>query len=95
MNKAHGKFNEVKTTGFSKDGFQIEYLIKQAHKWIDTQSGISLSVDKVLNIAKTITTIKVKVKLPISDITLTRTMLITAKHNSIAMLFDENFWKNF
>jgi len=47
-------------------------------------------VDKVLNIAKTITTIKIK--LPISQTILTKTMLITAKHKSIAQLFDEMFW---
>ena len=56
-------------------------------------SGINLSVDKVLNIAKTITTLKVK--LPASGETLTRTMLLTAKHKSIAKLFDQNFWKMF
>jgi hypothetical protein len=50
-------------------------------------------VDKVLNIAKTITTLKIK--LPVSGETLTKTMLITAKHNSIKPLFDKNFWKNF
>jgi len=38
-------------------------------------NDINLSVDKVLNIARTITTIKVK--LPISGETLTRTMLLT------------------
>jgi transposase len=55
-------------------------------------NGINLSVDKVLNIAKTITTIKLK--LPISDNTITKTMLLTTKHKSIAMLFDEIFWEN-
>jgi hypothetical protein len=50
-------------------------------------------VDKVLNIAKTITTIKVK--LPKSNKTLTKTMLLTERHKSIAPLFDENFWENF
>ena len=55
-------------------------------------SGISLSVDKVLNIAKTITTMKIK--LPASGQTLTRTMLITAKHKSISQLFDQNFREN-
>ena len=53
-------------------------------------NNINLSVDKVLNIAKTITTIKIK--LPISQTILTKTMLITAKHKSIAQLFDEMFW---
>lgn len=40
VNKAHGKFKEVKIIGVSNDSFQIENLIKQAHKWIATQSGI-------------------------------------------------------
>jgi hypothetical protein len=51
-----------------------------------------MSVDKVLDIAKTITTIKVKLKK--SKETLTKTMLITPRHKSIAQLFDNNFWKN-
>jgi transposase len=54
---------------------------------------INLSVDKVLDIAKTITTIKIN--LPVSGNTLTKTMLLTNRHKSIAMLFDENFWKYF
>jgi transposase len=53
--------------------------------------GINLSVDKVLNIAKTITTLKIK--LPVSGERLTKTMLITAKHKSISKLFEEDFWK--
>jgi transposase len=55
------------------------------------KKAIGLSVDKVLGIAKTITTIKVK--LPASGNILTKTMLLTSKHKSIAMLFDKNFWK--
>jgi hypothetical protein len=51
-----------------------------------------MSVDKVLNIAKTITTVKVKLKE--SRKTLTKTMLVTPKHKSIAQLFDQNFWEN-
>lgn len=54
--------------------------------------GSDLSVDKVLNIAKTITTIKVK--LPTSGTILTKTMLLTPKHKSIAMLFNEKLWEN-
>jgi hypothetical protein len=50
------------------------------------------SVDKVLDIAKTITT--VKVKLQESKESLTKTMLITQKHQSIAKLFNQNCWKN-
>jgi hypothetical protein len=52
-----------------------------------------LSVDKVLNIAKTITTIKIK--LPVSGETITKTMLLTPKHRVIEQLFDKNFWKTF
>jgi transposase len=53
---------------------------------------INLSVDKVLDIAKTITTIKIW--LPETRQTISRTMLLTDRHNSISCLFDENFWKN-
>jgi transposase len=56
-------------------------------------SRLNTSVDKVLEIAKTITTIKIN--LPKSGNTLTKTMLLTQRHKSIAPLFDENFWKNF
>jgi hypothetical protein len=52
---------------------------------------IKLSVDKVLDIAKTITTIKIN--LPISGNTMTKTMILTQRHKSIAQLFDEDFWK--
>lgn len=55
-------------------------------------SPINMSVDKVLDIAKTITTIKIN--LPISGNTMTRTMLLTQRHRSIAQLFEEDFWKN-
>ena len=52
---------------------------------------LNMSVDKVLDIAKTITTIRVR--LPHSNTTIERTMLLTAAHKSIACLFDENFWR--
>jgi hypothetical protein len=53
--------------------------------------GVSLSVDKVLDIAKTVTTMKVR--LPLSEKTLTQTMLLTPKHRQIAPLFTPDFWK--
>ena len=56
-------------------------------------SQINMSVDTVLDIAKTITTIKIN--LPKSGNIMTQTMLLTPRHKSIAQLFDENFWKNF
>jgi hypothetical protein len=33
--------------------------------------------------------------MPASGNVLTKTMLLTPKHKSIATLFDENFWKSF
>jgi transposase len=55
-------------------------------------SKINLSVDKVLDIAKTITTIKVW--LPETRQTISRTMLLTDRHKSISCLFNEDFWEN-
>ena len=70
----------------------VAYKVYKELERILKISGINLSVDKVLNIAKTITTLKIK--LPACGETLTKTMLITAKHNSISQLFDQNFWGN-
>ena len=52
-----------------------------------------LSVDKVLNIAKTITTLKIN--LSKSSETMTKAILITKKHKSISPLCDMKFWKIF
>ncbi len=71
----------------------VAYKVYKELERILKINGIDLSVDKVLDIAKTITTIKVN--LPTSGATLTKTMLLTPKHKSIAMLFDEKFWENF
>ena len=74
----------------------ICFLAYKVYKELERRlriNGINLSVDKVLNIAKTITTLTIK--LPKSGETMTKTMLITPKHKSIAPLFDEKFWKNF
>ena len=51
-----------------------------------------MSVNKVLDIAKTITALKIR--LPLSNEILTKTMLLTKKHQSIAQLFNKNFWQN-
>jgi len=68
----------------------VAYKVYKELERILKISGIKMSVDKVLDIAKTITT--VRVKLPKSNKTMERTMLITDRHKSIAQLFDENFW---
>jgi len=70
----------------------VAYKVYKELERILKSTGLNLSVDKVLNIAKTITTIKIK--LPASGQTITKTMLITAKHKSISRLFDPDFWKN-
>ena len=70
----------------------VAYKVYKELERILRSSSINLSVDKVLDIAKTITTLKVK--LPVSGETLTKTMLLTPKHKSIAQLFDQNYWKN-
>lgn len=71
----------------------VAYKVYKELERILKLRGINLSVDKVLGIAKTITTIKVS--LPISGDTITKTMLLTTKHKSIAMLFEEKFWDGF
>ena len=52
-------------------------------------SWVKMSVDKVLALAKTITTIQIK--LPLNKEVYTQTMLM-ARHQKIAKLFDEDFW---
>ena len=71
----------------------VAYKVYKELERILKISQINLSVDKVLDIAKTITTIKIN--LPKSGNTMTKTMLLTQRHKSIAHLFDENFWENF
>lgn len=71
----------------------VAYKVYKELERIVKLSGINLSVDNVLDIAKTITT--VKVRLPTSKTTLTKTMLLTPKHKVIAELFNENFWNSF
>lgn len=64
---------------------ELERVLKISH--------LNMSVDKVIDIAKTITTIKIN--LPTSGNTMTKTMLLTQRHKSISQLFDESFWENF
>ena len=52
-------------------------------------SEIKMSVDKLLALAKTVTTIQVK--LPLNKDVYTQTMLM-ARHQRIGKLFDEDFW---
>jgi transposase len=68
----------------------VAYKVYKEPERILILKGINLSVDKVLDIAKTITTLKIR--LPFSKETLTKTMLLTKKNLLIAPLYDENFW---
>jgi hypothetical protein len=71
----------------------VAYKVYKELERILKMSNINLSVDSVLNIAKTITTMKIK--LPISGEIFTKTMLLTERHKSIEILFDRHFWKKF
>jgi transposase len=70
----------------------VAYKVYKELERILKISGIKLSVDKVLSIAKTITTIKVR--LQESNETIVKTMILTEKHKSIARLFEVGFWEN-
>ena len=69
----------------------VAYKVYKELERILKTNGFNLSVDKVLNIAKTITTIRVR--LPQSRETIVKTMILTKKHKLIEPLFEENFWK--
>jgi transposase len=71
----------------------VAYKVYKELERILKISGINLSVDKVLSIAKTITTIKMK--LPTSREVVSKTMMITNKHLSIKDLYEHDFWEKF
>ena len=70
----------------------VAYKVYKELERILKIAKINLSVDKVLDIAKTITTIRIW--LPVSCQSISRTMLLTDRQKSIECLFDEKFWKN-
>jgi transposase len=70
----------------------VAYKVYKELERILKASNIDLSVDKVLDIAKTITTIRLR--LPETGKTIERTMLLTDRHKLIACLFDKDFWKD-
>lgn len=71
----------------------VAYKVYKELERILKIKDIKLSVDRVLDIAKTITTIKVK--LQESQETITKTMILTPRQKSIASLFESEFWKEF
>lgn len=64
----------------------IAYKVYKELERIIYNLGMDMSVDKVLKIAKTITTIRLR--LPLNGSMLTRTMLLTSEHKSLKPLFD-------
>ena len=70
----------------------VAYKVYKELERILKIATINLSVNKVLDIAKTITTIKIW--LPETRQTISRTMLLTDRHKIISCLFDEDFWKD-
>ena len=67
----------------------VAYKVYKELERILKVNGFNLSVDKVLNIAKTITAIKVR--LPLAGESTSKTILLS-KHKPIEKLFNENFW---
>ena len=70
----------------------VAYKVYKELERILKASNINLSVDKVLDIAKTITTIRLR--LQETGKIIERTMILTNRHKLIASLFDENFWND-
>ena len=70
----------------------VAYKVYKELERILQIKGINMSVDKALDIAKTITALKIH--LPLSNETMIKTMLLTKKHQSIALLYDEKFREN-
>ncbi|WP_370524399.1 transposase [Bacteroides sp. 224] len=70
----------------------VAYKVYKELERIIRLKQINLSIDKVLSIARTITTIKIN--LPTSGKVMSKTMILTEQQRSIASLFDEKFWEN-
>ena len=69
----------------------IAYKVYKELERILRASQFEISVDKVLSIAKTIMTIRMK--LPKSGKIIEKTMLLTPEHKSIEKLFEDRFWQ--
>ena len=68
----------------------VAYKVYKKLERILMTNKFNLSVDKVLSIAKTVTTIRVR--LPHNDSSITKMMLLYTKQKIIAPLFDDKFW---
>jgi transposase len=71
----------------------ICFVVCKMYKELDkvlNLSGINLSADKALTIAKTITTLKIK--LALQNKSIYHTLLLTKQHNQLKLLFNEKYW---
>ena len=68
----------------------VAYKVYKEMERVQKQKSVSLSVDKVLSIAKTITT--VKVKLPKSNKYLLKTMILTPKQRLVEPMLCAKYW---
>ena len=66
----------------------VAYKVYKELERIIKLKGIDISVDKVLDVAKTITTIKVN--MPENRIIYTKTLFLTEKHQQVKPLFELN-----
>ena len=64
----------------------VAYKVYKELERITLSLGIDMSVDTVLKIAKTITTLRIK--LPLNGKTISKTMFLTPEHDSIKPLYD-------
>ncbi|TCV05360.1 hypothetical protein EDC17_107511, partial [Sphingobacterium alimentarium] len=70
----------------------VAYKVYKELERLLKKNQSDLSVDKVLEIAKTVTTLKIK--LPKTGQTVSKTMIITQNQKKIAHLFSDEFWKS-
>jgi transposase len=70
----------------------IAYKVYKELERVLKKNKYTISVDKVLEIAKTVTTLKIK--LPLSGKTMYKTMIISEKQKLIQTLFNDDFWKS-
>ena len=64
----------------------VAYKVYKELERIINILGMEMSVDKIIKIAKTITTIRLR--LPLNNEMVTRTMMLTPEHRSLIPLFD-------
>lgn len=70
----------------------VAYKLYKELERILKQEGFTISVDKVLALANTIITLRIR--LPKSRRIIEKNMFLTPVHKSIVKLFDDDFWNN-